>query len=576
MIVHWTRQQRHRTRARALGLLLTVVAPAVAAAQQADEPPPPRRALTLDEAIRLAARESEQLQIARAGVRRAGGQLRQARSGYLPQLNSNLQYGRALRSQFSALATGGGADTSTTPQPQSLCTPPLPANATPAERAAALAAATTCPSAQGIDFSRVGFGARNSWTLGLSFSQNVFTGGRLRGLNATAAANERSAQVELTSQRAQLALDVTQAYFDAVLADRLVTIADTSLAQTEELLRQTSVARQVGNTSEFELLRATVTRDNQRPVVIARRGDRDVAYFRLKQLLNLPLDQPLSLVTPIEQPETVTRIIAANATTLPNAAQVTRAAYDTTAPLPTPDTTTDDRAPVRESAEALRAQEGQLRVARADRLPSLAITSSYQRLFFPSQFFPLLNQFSENWNVGGSISLPLFTGGRISGSIDVAQANLDQARAQLQQTRELAALDTRVAFNQLQQAEASFNASRGTAAQAQRAYSIDQIRYREGISTQTDLLQSRLLMEQAAVNQATSARDVAVARARIVLLRDLPISVQGVGGAATRAVQTQQQQQQQQLQQQQQQQQTTTSAAAANQSAPATTGSFSQ
>jgi hypothetical protein len=83
-------------------------------------------------------------------------------------------------------------------------------------------------------------------------------------------------------------------------------------------------------------------------------------------------------------------------------------------------------------------------------------------------------------------------------------------------------------------------------------------------------------MEQAAVNQATSARDLAVARARIVLLRDLPISVQGVGAAATRAVQTQQQQQQQQLQQQQQQQQTQTSAAAANQTAPATTGSFSQ
>ena len=576
MIVPRTRRQRHRTRACALGLLLAVVAPTLVAAQQSDEPPPPRRALTLDEAIRLAAKESEQLQIARAGVRRAGGQLRQARSGYLPQLNSNLTYARALRSQFSALASSSGPDTSTAPQPQSLCTPPLSANPTPAERAAALAAATTCPSPVGIDFSRVGFGARNSWNLGLSFSQNVFTGGRLSGLNATAVANERGAQVELTSERAQLALDVTQAYFDAVLADRLVQIADTSLAQTEELLRQTTVARQVGNTSEFELLRATVTRDNQRPVVIQRRGDRDVAYFRLKQLLNLPLDQPLSLVTSIEQPETVSRIIAANAATLPNAAQVSRAAYDTTAPLPTPDTVTDDRAPVRQSAEALRAQEGQLRVARADRLPSLAITSSYQRLFFPQQFFPSLNQFSENWNVGGSISLPLFTGGRISGSIDVAQANLDQARAQLQQTRELAALDTRVAFNQLEQAEASFAASRGTAAQAQRAYSIDQVRYREGISTQTDLLQSRLLMEQAAVNQATSARDLAVARARIVLLRDLPISVQGVGPAATRAVQTQQQQQQQQLQQQQQQQQTQTSAAAANQTAPATTGSFSQ
>src|SRR3982750_2707851 len=207
MIVHWTRQHRHRTRAYALGLLLSVVAPALAGAQQPGAAAVRGRTLSLDEAIRLAARESEALQIARAGLYRAGGQLRQARSGYLPQLNGSLSYARALRSQFSALASGGGPDTNTAPQPQSLCTPPLPANPTPQERAAALAQATTCPSAQGIDFSRVGFGARNSWTLGLSFSQSVFSGGRVSGLNPSALASQRGARVELTSQRAQLALD---------------------------------------------------------------------------------------------------------------------------------------------------------------------------------------------------------------------------------------------------------------------------------------------------------------------------------------------------------------------------------
>jgi outer membrane protein TolC len=161
----------------------------------------------------------------------------------------------------------------------------------------------------------------------------------------------------------------------------------------------------------------------------------------------------------------------------------------------------------------------------------------------------------------------------VGGAIQVAQANLDEARARLQQSRELAALDTRVALNQLQQAEASFAASRGTAQQAQRAYSIDQIRYREGISTQTDLTQSRLLLEQALANQAQSARDLAVARARIVLLRDLPLNTQALGGAATRSA-PQQQQQQQQQQQPPSQQQTPTSAAAS--AGAGQSGGFSQ
>ena len=40
-----------------------------------------------------------------------------------------------------------------------------------------------------------------------------------------------------------------------------------------------------------------MTRDNQRPVVIQRQAARDLAYDRLRQILNLPLSQPLALTT---------------------------------------------------------------------------------------------------------------------------------------------------------------------------------------------------------------------------------------------------------------------------------------
>ena len=93
------------------------------------------------------------------------------------------------------------------------------------------------------------------------------------------------------------ALDVTQDYYDAALADRLVSISTTALNQTEEVLRQTQVARQVGNQSEFELLRAQVARDNQVPPLLQARNNQRVTYYRLKQLLNIPLDDSVSLST---------------------------------------------------------------------------------------------------------------------------------------------------------------------------------------------------------------------------------------------------------------------------------------
>src|SRR4030081_2419770 len=145
MTVDRTRGRRPRALVRAAALLLAVMSPALAAAQQPAAGNSSARPLSLDDAIRLAARESDALQIARAGVMRADGQQKQARSLYLPQVNSSLAYAHTLRSQFPPLAVG--SDTSTAPKPQALCAPVIPANATPAERQAALNQASTCAAA---------------------------------------------------------------------------------------------------------------------------------------------------------------------------------------------------------------------------------------------------------------------------------------------------------------------------------------------------------------------------------------------------------------------------------------------
>jgi outer membrane protein TolC len=469
------------------------------------------RQVSLEEAITLADRTSETLEIARAAVTRARGQQLVSRSQFLPQVDASVAYARTLASQFEGFSFGG-PDTSTF---RSLCTPSIPANATPAERQAALDQARTCPAAGGgADFSSVGFGAENQWTVGLQFSQPIFTGGRNLGTRAAANAGRRAADIELTAQRAQLVLDVTQAYYNAVLASRLVEIAQTTLGLNEEVLRQTTRMRQVGSAAEFDLLRAQVARDNQIPVVLRRRSEATTASLRLKQLLELPLDDSLELTTPIDEAP------------VPTVARVTA---ETVAEA---DTSVSSRSTVREAGENVKAQEGLLRVARSQRLPTISLTSGYQRLFFPLNTFPELNDFRENWTIGISAGVSLFSGGRVSGQVLTAQANLREARAREKQTRELAALDARIALSQLEQAEATWRASQGTAEQARRAYSIDQVRYREGISTQTDLTQSQLLVEQAMVNRAVAARDLAVARMRLALLKDLPLTQSSAAAGA--------------------------------------------
>ena len=88
------------------------------------------RQLSLEDAVRLAQERSEVVTIARAGVTRARGQLMQARSRFLPQLDGSLAYTKTLKSQFEAFGAGAGGDSTGGTGPQSLCAPRIPANAT--------------------------------------------------------------------------------------------------------------------------------------------------------------------------------------------------------------------------------------------------------------------------------------------------------------------------------------------------------------------------------------------------------------------------------------------------------------
>lgn len=462
------------------------------------------RALSLAEALKLATGESEQIAIARAGSLRAQGQLGQARSALLPQLATTMNWQKQLQNQFAAISersssgsSGGGSDTT---------------------------------SAADNPITRI-FASQYNFNVGLTASQPLFTGGRATANIRAAKAARESAEIGITSAQAQVQLDVTQAYYDALLTDRLVAISESSLVQSERTLRQVNLTRNVGSASEFELIRARVTRDNQRPGWLQSRTNRDLAYVRLRQLLNLPPDQPLALTDSIaESPVSAPVANSAPITTVNvNVAEVltldpqVQAAVSRV--LAGSDTGIGTRAPVKQAIKGVEVAQQQLKATKAQRLPSISATTNYQRLAYPVGILPKsLGDFFPNWTVGIGLSYPFFTGGRVRGEVQAAEATVIEARQRLRLAQEGASLDARQAVAQLTEAEASWQASVGTAEQAQRAYDIAEVRFREGISTQLELSETRNQLQQALANRAQAARNLQVARKRLELLPYLPLS----------------------------------------------------
>lgn len=199
--------------------------------------------LSLDNAINTALGRGEEITLAEGEVHAAEGSETVAMSGMLPQISATGNYTLTIKSQYSGLSsipdTGAGAT---------------------------LAAL----------FKNLPFGKKNQWTLGLSASENIFTGGRLIAMQDAAKARKQSADIDLTAAQAQLVLNVTQSYYDAVLADTIVKISRDAFDQAQKVYELTNLAYKVGEKAEFDALTAKVSRDNQIPVVLQSEDSRAI------------------------------------------------------------------------------------------------------------------------------------------------------------------------------------------------------------------------------------------------------------------------------------------------------------
>jgi len=496
---------------------LTSLIPLTAGAQTREAASIPSGPLTLEQVLSLAEPKSEAVQIAIAGVRRADADEIRAQSGLRPQLSAAASYDRALASEFDNVFDTGATGPSCPPfalNPQAA----LDARVAEIERAidcGAIGGGFFGSSSDGL--ADLPFGRKNTWRASLSFSQNLYSGGRNGAQIALAAAGHESAELGLTTTRAQLVFEVTQAYYDAVLSDQLVNIAAATLEQAGATLRQVEAGLSAGTQPEFEVLRARVNRDTQQPVLIRQRVNRALAFLRLKRLLDLPADADLQLTDALADeklpppPVFVERVSAIENTLVSSE----------TPSLTVGGLSLPERVVLEQANATVRTREAALQLTEAQRMPTVSLNSNYSRIAYPENFVPSFNR--SNWTVGISMSVPVLTGGRQRGDELMARADLDQARLQQRQVEEFAALDTRSAWAELLAARAAWESTAGTVQQAERAYEIANVRYGAGVSTQLELSDARVQRQQAGANRAVAARDLQVARARVALLPDLPI-----------------------------------------------------
>lgn len=458
-------------------------------------------ALSLEAALVLARDRSEQVEVAEAGLERARGQRMQARSGFFPEVIGSVAYTRTFASEFEDLGSfgeGGAPD----------------AEAPDGEPPEGEAPGGEAPGGLG-EFGDLPFGRENTWNIGLTVTQILYAGGRIRAQTAIAEAGQDVAALDLLQARAQVLHDAARSYFDAQLAAEFAEIASSGVALARTTLEQTRVGYEVGAVPEFDVLRAQVEVDNRSMDLVVANRQREIAELRLRQLVEIPPGTPLVLTTPLAVE-----------------ADPSRPALDL-ARIP-PDLDATDRAAVRQADLRVEIAEAGVRVARSQWYPTVAATFNAGLVAYPEGILPPLDPgaWRENVTAGVSLQVPLFTGFRIRGEVIAARADRAESEALRDQTGELAALDAATAWADLEAAEATFEATEGTAAVAERAFEIAQLRYEQGVGSQIELQDALLQLQQARANRAQAIRDLLLARVRLALLPALPLQAASAGAPA--------------------------------------------
>jgi outer membrane protein TolC len=172
-----------------------------------------------------------------------------------------------------------------------------------------------------------------------------------------------------------------------------------------------------------------------------------------------------------------------------------------------------------------------LRGARAGRMPQIDLLASYTRNSnVPELTVPVVGQglqtifpnIPDNWRTRAQASLPLYTGGRVSGQVDAALSAQEAARQDSAAGRSDLALDAATAYWSLVTARESERVLAEAVVAFEQHLLDAQNRFDLGFVAKNELLAVQVEKDQAELRRLDARNDAQIANANLVSLTGLP------------------------------------------------------
>ena len=318
-----------------------------------------------------------------------------------------------------------------------------------------------------------------------TLTQVLYAGGQI---NAAIKASEYLAQAQEWRKQAklnELEFSAKNAYNDCLLARAMVRVAEESVVTFQKHLTDAQQMLDVGLISNFEVLRAKTEMGAREADVVAAKNAVRLTLVNLHRILALPQDTSIQLVSKMEW------------------APISEPLADLLSEANT------KRPELLALEKGIAAAGENIHRIKGEYLPRAAATADWSNTSGAGQMQP------NGWTLSLGAQWDIYAGGKRKHEVAEGKAQKSGLEHQLEDVRRLIELDVRQAHIQMQDTMARITKEKGTVDLGREGLRLAQLRFQEGVGTQSEVLDAQLALTSAETMLVKAVHDYALAHAAI-------------------------------------------------------------
>ena len=324
----------------------------------------------------------------------------------------------------------------------------------------------------------------DAYSMSIGFQQPLFTGFRLKNQANMSDQLAMAAQLQFEAGRQQLIYDVTRAYYLVIQAQDSQRLIEESLATVQNHLQDVKNMFSAGLTTQNDVLQVEVQVSNTELQFVQAKTRLQIARI---QLANLMGRLEIQEITPQDNVQIEVRKITSLDSLLTLACE--------------------NRTELKAMTHQLEAAKNGIGIARSNYFPALTAVGSYNYSSPNQRYQPPKDDFHDDWQIGVVAQFTPFDWGRTGQKVREAKAGQARANAQWQQTRQRVQYEVTEAYLRHQEVLTRLELVRTGLARAEENLKVARDQFRNGMATNSDVLDAETNLLKAQLDQAGARVD---------------------------------------------------------------------